>query len=84
MFGDFGEEAVLNRVPFGRSGWVVSDCSGDTKRVAQLSLDFSFPGPGTAAVAATRVRQDEEFGRIPMATRSLALPPGGDGAKAGV
>src|SRR5882724_7894295 len=61
------------------AGWVVSDCGGDAKRVAQLSLDFSLPGPGTATVAATRVRQDEEFGRVPMATRSLALPPGGDG-----
>jgi len=79
VFGDLGEQAVLDGVPFGRACRVVSDCSGDAKWVAQLSLDFSFPGPGTATVAATRVCQDEEFGRIPVATRSLALPPGGDG-----
>ena len=79
VFGDPGEQAVLDGIPFGGAGWVVSDCGGDSGRVAQLSLDFSLPGPGTAAVAATRVRQDEEFGRLPMATRSLALPPCGDG-----
>ena len=47
MFGYPGEQAVLDRVPFGRAGRVVSDRGGDAKWVAQLSLDFSLPGPGT-------------------------------------
>ena len=67
------------RVPFGRASRVVSDCSSDAKWVAQLSLNFSLPGPGVATVAATRVRQNQELGSLVMATRSLAFPPSGDG-----
>ena len=70
---------MFDGVPFGCAGRIVSDRSRDAKWIAQLSLNFSLPGPGTAIVAATGVRQNEELGSIAMATRSLAFPPGGDG-----
>ena len=70
---------MLDGIPFGSSRRVVSDSSGDAKWIAQLSLDFGLPGPGTAPVAAARVRQNQNFGSMAMPTRSLAFPPGGDG-----
>src|SRR5260370_25261876 len=79
VFGNLREQTVLDRVPFGRASRVVSDCSRDAKWVAQLSLNFGLPSPGAATVAATRVRQNQELGSMAMATRSLTLPPGGDG-----
>jgi hypothetical protein len=36
---------VLDWIPFGSTGGIVRDGGGDAKRVAQLSLDFGFPGP---------------------------------------
>src|SRR6266566_5897567 len=70
---------MLDGIPFGSSRRVVSDGGGDTEGVAQLGLDFGLPGPGSATVAATRVRQNQEFGSTTMPARSLAFPPGGDG-----
>ncbi len=68
MFGDLGEQTVLDGIPFGRPSRIVSDCSGDAKWVAQLSLDFSLPGPGAATVAAAGVGQNENLGSLVMAT----------------
>ena len=79
MFGNLGEQAVLNRVPFGRASGVVSDGGGDAEWVAQLSLKFRLPGPGSATVAAAGVRQDQHPGRMVVAARSLTFPPGNNG-----
>src|SRR5450755_4803282 len=78
-FRNLGEQTVLDGIPFGSASRVVSDGSCDAKRIAQLSLDFGLPGPSTATVAAARVRQNQKFVSIAMATRSLAFPPSGDG-----
>src|ERR1019366_7705743 len=79
VFGDLGEQTMLDGIPFGSSSRVVSDGDGDAKLVAQLGLDFCFPGPGTAIVAATRVGKDQDFWSSAMETRPLMFPPGGDG-----
>src|SRR6266508_5727429 len=70
---------MFDGIPLGCTGWVMSDGNGDAECVAQLSLDFSLPGPGSATVAAARVRQNQELGNPAPATRSFAFPPGGDG-----
>ena len=45
VFGDLGEQTMLDGIPFGSTCGVVSDGSRDAERVAQLSLDFGFSGP---------------------------------------
>ncbi len=52
VLGDLGEQTMFDGIPFGCTGWVVRDRNGDTACIAQLALDFSLPGPGSATVAA--------------------------------
>ena len=52
VLGDLGEQAVLDGIPLGGAGRVVSDGNGEAEGIAQLSLDFGLPGPGSATVAA--------------------------------
>jgi len=43
---------MLDGIPFGGSGGIVSDRNGEAEWIAQLRLQFGLPGPGTATVAA--------------------------------
>ena len=45
VFGDLREQTVLDGIPFGSTGGIMRDGSGDAKWVAQLDLDFGFPSP---------------------------------------
>src|SRR5690348_934721 len=58
---DFGEQPVLDGIPFGSPGRVMSHGYGEPKGVAELALQFGFPGAGTAAVAAAGVGQDQQL-----------------------
>ena len=58
---------MLDGIPFGSTGGIMSDRGGEAERVAQLSLDFRFPGPGTTTVAAARVGQNQKLGSAAMA-----------------
>ncbi len=69
---------MLDGIPFGGTGGIVSDRNSEAECIAQLFLDFGFPYPGSATVAAARVRQDQKFGSMAPSTRSFALPPCGD------
>src|SRR5712691_6095235 len=57
----------------------MSDRHGESECIAQPSLDFGFPDPGSATVAATRVGQNQKLGNTAPATGTFAFPPGGDG-----
>ena len=70
---------MLDGIPFGGPGGIVSDRDSKAEWIAQLCLNFGLPGPGTATVAAARVGQNQQFGDTSPATRSFAFPPGGDG-----
>ena len=70
---------MLDGIPFGGAGGIVSDRDGEAEWIAQLRLKFGLPGPGTATVAAARVRQNQQLGNPAPATRSFAFPPSGDG-----
>jgi len=52
VLGDFGEQAMLDGIPFGGAGRVMSDRDGEPEGIAQLGLDFDLPGPGSATIAA--------------------------------
>src|SRR5215831_453657 len=60
-------------------GRVVSDGDRDAEGIAYLSLEFGFPGPRRATVAAAGVGQNQQFGRAPIATQPLSFPPSGNG-----
>src|SRR6266850_5278891 len=79
VFGDFGEQAVLDGIPFGSAGGVVSNGYGEPKAVAELALKFGFPGAGTATVAAASIGKDEQLAAALVAIRAVAPPPTGDG-----
>ncbi len=70
---------MFDGIPLGGTGWVMSDRNGDMEWVAQLTLNFRLPGPGSTTVAASGVRQKQQLGSPAPATRSLAFPPSGDG-----
>src|SRR6516225_6096572 len=79
VFRNFGEQAVLDGIPFGSAGGVMSNGDGEPKSIAELALKFGFPGAGTAAVAAASIGQDEQLPAAMVAISAVALPPAGDG-----
>ena len=59
--GDFREEAMLDGIPFGSTGGVVSHSYGQGKGVDQLGLKLGFPGMTAATVAAAGIGQNEQL-----------------------
>jgi len=64
VFGDFGEQAVLDGIPFGSAGGVMSNGYGEPEAVAELGLKFGLPGAGSGGDGSALRR---------------ALPPTSDG-----
>ena len=79
VFGDFGEQAVLDGIPFGSAGGVMSNGYGEPKAVAELALKLGFPGASTATVAAAGIGKDEQLAAALVTIRAVALPPASDG-----
>src|SRR5213594_3899366 len=63
----------------GRASGVVSDGDVEMKAIGELRLQFRFPSPAVATVAATRVGKNEQLARMGILGKSFALPPMGDG-----
>ena len=79
VFGDFGEEPMLDGIPLGSASGVVSDGDVEMKAIGGLSLQFRFPSPAATTVAATRVGKNEQLARMGILGKSFTLPPMGDG-----
>jgi hypothetical protein len=79
VFGDLGEQPVLDGIPFGSAGRIVSDGDREAEAIAQLTLEFDLPGPGSATIAAAGVGQEQKLGRAAVAAGSFAFSPSGDG-----
>src|SRR2546427_10643914 len=79
VFGDFGEEAMLDGIALGSASGVVSDGDVEMKAIGELSLQFRFPGPAATTVAATRVGKNEQLAGMGILGKSFTLPPMGDG-----
>ena len=79
VFGDFGKQAVLDGIPFGSAGGVMSNGDCQSKTVAELALQFGFPSAGTATIAAAGIGQDEQLATTLIAVCTVSLPPTGDG-----
>ena len=61
VFGNFGEESMLDGIPFGSASGVVSDSDSEVKAVGELRLEFGFPSPPPTAVAAAAVGQNQQL-----------------------
>jgi len=79
VFGNFGEESMLNGIPFGSASGIVSDSDSEVKAVGELRLEFGFPSPPPTTVAAAAVGQNQQLARAGVLTESLTLPPVSDG-----
>ena len=79
VFGNLGEQAVLDGIPFGSPSGVMSNGYCEPKAVAELALQFRFPSVGTATIAAAGIGQDEQLAAAMVAVAAVALPPTGDG-----
>ena len=54
------KQAVLNRIPLRAAGRIVTDGHAQAQAVAELALQWRFPQPGTTAITAPSVCQDQE------------------------
>ena len=70
---------MLDGIPFGSAGGVVSNGYCKPKAVAELGLKFGLPGAGTATVTTAGIGQDEQLPAATVAISAVALPPAGDG-----
>jgi len=76
---DFGKEAVLDGIPFGSTGGIVSHRYSQSKGVGQLGLDLGFPGVTAATVAAAGIGQNEQLAGTGIAGGTFLVPPVSDG-----
>jgi hypothetical protein len=79
VFEDFGKQAVLDGIPLGSAGGIVSNSHGEPKAAAELGLQLGFPGASTATVAAAGIGKDEQLPAATVAVDAIAPPPAGDG-----
>ena len=70
---------MLDRIPFGRAGGIVSNGNGQGKGVSQLGLEFGFPGMTAATVAAAGVGQNEQLAGTAIAGGTFLMPPMSNG-----
>jgi hypothetical protein len=61
------KKTMLDRVPFGSSGWIVGHGDRQCKRVGQLRLELGLPGIAAIAVAAAGISQNENLARAGVA-----------------
>jgi hypothetical protein len=79
VFGDLGEETMLDGVPFRSTGGVVGDGESEAVGIGQLGLKFCFPGTAPIAVTTTGITEDKELPGAGIAEPSLQAPPMSDG-----
>ena len=83
-FADLTEQAMLDGIPFGGTGWVVRNGDPQPQAIAQLPLKFLLPGAAPGPIAAAGIGQNEDVARLWIALVSFHLPPlaeagGGEG-----
>ena len=76
---DFAKQAMLNRIPLGSPGRIVTDRDGKAGAIADLVLDSLLPGAATRAVASAPIGQDQNLVSLWVSLASLRKPPVCDG-----
>ena len=72
---DLAEQAVLDRIPFGGTGRVVTKRDAQAQAITQLTLDLLLPGSTLCAVTASSVGQDEDVAGPGVTLASFPQPP---------
>src|ERR1700737_361226 len=73
---------MLDWSPFGSAGWIVRNGDAQSQAIAQLPLNFLFPGTALCSIAAAGISQDEDVAGLGIEIVSFYLPPpakAGDG-----
>ena len=70
---------MLDGIPLGSTGGIVSNGDGQGKGVGQLGLELGFPGVTAATVAATGIGQNEQLAGTAIAGGTFLAPPMSDG-----
>src|SRR5919199_3886486 len=71
---DVAEQPVFNLVPFARAGGKMTDRNLQPKLVSQ-ALQGDLPHPAPAAIAATAIRGDQQFGGLRIDRDPHVVPP---------
>src|SRR5438874_773140 len=70
---------MLHGVPLRATRRIVAHGHRQSEGIAELLLKVEFPGPNTAAVTATAIRQDEQLGCFWIDLLYFFLPPARNG-----
>ena len=70
---------MLDGIPLGSTGGIVSNGDGQGKGVGQLGLELGFPSVTAATVAATGIGQNEQLAGTAIAGGTFLAPPMSDG-----
>src|SRR5260370_19489036 len=66
---------MLDGVPRGCAGGIVSHGEGETKGIGELGLEFGFPSATPVAIAAARVAEQQEAAGVGIAPAAVVVPP---------
>ncbi len=75
---DFTEQAMLYRVPFRSSGWVVADRNGQAQSINYFLLKVPFPYSRATTIAAPTIHFDHQTRGVREAFRQFSLAPVGN------
>src|SRR6266513_1290796 len=79
VLADLAKESVLDRIPLGGPGGIVTDSHPQLVGINQFFLEGVFPEPTPGSVAPATIGQDEQLRGLPVASAPLAAPPVNDG-----
>ncbi len=74
-FADFTEQAVLDRVPFGRAWGIMAYCHRPSQGIRHLDLQVIFPRPRPCSIAAASISNDQQMVGIRIALPQIGGTP---------
>src|SRR5437899_3746714 len=79
MLADLAKEAMLDGIPLGGAGGIMTDRDAQLIGIHQLFLQGEFPGATARTIAASTVSQDQQLGSFGVTMTALPTPPLADG-----
>src|ERR1035441_3577489 len=79
VLADLAEEAVLDGVPLGGAGGIVTDGDAQAMSIAELLLQITLEDPAARAICTTSVGEDEQLACSGVVLLAAAAPPVLDG-----
>lgn len=69
------EQAMFNRIPFGRARGIMANRYGNAKGITQARLNGVLPQPATVAIAAARITKDQQLFDLAVAPHPRTFEP---------